>query len=129
MHQAPSTPLHTHQLTNNTPKHRTNVATINKLATKTLFSRASHFTRATFHTYLRFKLVIYYVIMVRWFECSQIFSYLAGGWFFNIYSWFYTGFLFRPKFSLRYFDFVSSFIIFALFIIFCHGDGYKHTPN
>ena len=101
MHQAPSTPLHTHQLTNNTPKHRTNVATINKLATKTLFSRASHFTRATFHTYLRFKLVIYYVIMVRWFECSQIFSYLAGGWFFNIYSWFYTGFLFRPKFSLR----------------------------
>ena len=101
MHQAPSTPLHTHHLTNNTPKHRTNVATINKLATKTLFSRASHFTRATFHTYLRFKLVIYYVIMVRWFECSQIFSYLAGGWFFNIYSWFYTGFLFRPKFSLR----------------------------
>ena len=39
--------------------------------------------------------------MVRWFECSQIFIYLAGGWYFNIYSWFYTGFLFRPKFSLR----------------------------
>ncbi len=24
---------------------------------------------------------------------------------------------------------VSSFVIFALFILFCHGDGYKHTPS
>jgi hypothetical protein len=27
------------------------------------------------------------------------------------------------------FIFAASFIIFALFTLFCHGDGYKHTPN
>jgi hypothetical protein len=30
---------------------------------------------------------------------------------------------------LFYFVFVFTFVIFALFILFCHGDGYKHTPN
>ncbi len=78
MHQAPSTPLYTYQLTNNTPKHRTNVATIDKLATNTTFLRASPFIRTTCHTYFRFKVVIYFVIMVKWFEYSQIFIYLAG---------------------------------------------------
>jgi hypothetical protein len=34
-------------------------------------------------------------------DCSQLFWYLAGGWIFDIYSWFLTGSLFRPKCSIR----------------------------
>jgi hypothetical protein len=54
----------------------------------------------------------------------------------KLFSYFYTFlWLFLTQFILFiflfYFVFVSSFIIFALFTLFCRGDGdgYKHTPN
>ena len=34
-------------------------------------------------------------------DISQLLLYLAGGWIFNIYSWFLSGFLFWPKCFIR----------------------------
>ncbi len=37
--------------------------------------------------------------------------------------------IFNTIYFILLFIFASSFILFALFILFCHGDGYKHTPK
>ncbi len=53
--------------------------------------------------------------------------------FHRIFSYFYKFQLvsFNTIYFILLFIFASSFIIFALFILFCRGDGYKHklTPN
>ncbi len=49
--------------------------------------------------------------------------------FHRTFSYFYKFLLvnFNTIYFILLFIFASAFIIFVLFILFCHGDGYKHT--